>query len=1748
MAADDFQPWTVYYKAVADFSDLIAEAAKARAELAALTKSLDGVGKDFSAEAAKAAKSQELVTRSILDEKTAMDTAVTAAKSYDRWVLYGGRESMAQHLTDLQKEEQLTRLLNIQKQRGFFTPMQDYAFRQREYQQLLLWNRAEMMGYQTPQQYLTYLTQERTAFEGMTKAWTARDQAIAAALATMSSYADKFGALSLNPRQLAQANKALDAYQLNISQTPDQLRTSTDLLGLGPANASLDAYQLNLSQTPDEVTTKADFDDSAALTRLAAWQAALRAASSELSVGTQVRIPLGAGSPQALPPGTDTTTVTKLLLPPGTQKADSLLATTLQQITAAEIAMKAAAIPAAAATGSLGDKIDQTIEAAKGLGELSVAGLELLHTFQDMAKTSLEMAKANDELAKANEDVASTNQDVADTNQEVADTLDDTTAKAFGAAAAEKAYETSTAKTTAAQKSLTAGTQETTTSLTDEGNAADRTSSFLNFLSGYQKDAGATAASAADDQAKFADSLKNTQQESDVLEGKIISNDEYLKAMAADSASAAGENDHLGNSFRDLGLAASAAAGSASGGGGKGGGGGSGLLGAAGAAAAGGAAARRAYGAWGLLGGRIALFGGATFIAGWHLAADVLIEFAAVAIPAIITALASLGAYMTAAFATYSAAYSHFYAQIVTTAATKIDLSPFKYTGSGPAGLSGGTITAKQLEKLTGLPTVTRLDFTAQAVQPSVMQQLGEVLDVMKTGTGEFNNLAISTANSLDRFTARIVYDFDHSGGALNNFLDIGKRDLTAFGHVFSAFGTLFMNFVKATEITHVAEDLLNTLAVVLKFAAGVTSALGPVGLALLIGGHALFVYGGIAVTALKGMAVAGLGLTSVLSKLGGPFQALNGFSYDAAKSLGATNDQLIKIAARAPGIQAIGDATNLSTADIAKLQVETDKAGDSLYDMARGSTAGQEAMAKFGSGLDDAGLDAVALTGYLGRSDEEIGHVADSMAKTATQSKGFKSSLSDLGNTVSNLAGGWHKAGGESLILGEDMDKAASRTGLLAKASDGLLAFFSGPTGILVSFAAAAVVYGIVADKIITATDATDRFIAAINSGLATAPIWKLAPQLATDFLNVSNRLEQANVAAGKLESTFLGFKGFSGVSGMEGLSALSGLPHLLAPIGPALEDISKASDDSSGHLSVFGRVGATALHSLIDDIPGVGQAANKLLNLGGAATQAAHDSESFQAEQHLLGQQLTTVISHTSQLGALFGGNLSKGIGAATLAGITNSQMLTTNAKDWAIAMIQVKAMISGYEQFGQKAGALGNDIDAVTYAQSDQLKMMQQLNQAWDTFSANVAAPRTTFIAFAQSIVAMGQDAKQSGASMTGLGGEITKAAATVSNRSLTLQQDFQNTYSDAEQMLDALRTSGAPASVFDGVVKNLVQVLLPLAGQSRAAHAEISVLAQEAGGPASQNLKTLSEWAGKTKNPMLALQSATNKTTEATANLAQQTKLVSQSLQSYVNQAIVVAELKTLGFAGALNTLTEAQKKYGDNSLQAQEAQQKLNNIINKAQNAASAYTQDNNGLTASTEKYQTALNNSEGARTQMINDLAKSSNGTVQSSKDLQNYTDLVLTNQGNTQAGHAARAQLVADLISAGDKAGYANSLVTQYTKEISQNANATDNAHAARQQMITDFQGAGQWGNQAKFDLNAYTIMVDQNKQHTQAGHDIRAQLIADLTKATGSAKLAKEMVNEYTTALTKIPKNEHTAITVSGTGSWSVCQPACR
>lgn len=313
---------------------------------------------------------------------------------------------------------------------------------------------------------------------------------------------------------------------------------------------------------------------------------------------------------------------------------------------------------------------------------------------------------------------------------------------------------------------------------------------------------------------------------------------------------------------------------------------------------------------------------------------------------------------------------------------------------------------------------------------------------------------------------------------------------------------------------------------------------------------------------------------------------------------------------------------------------------------------------------------------------------------------------------------------------------------------------------------------------------------------------------------------------------------------------------------------------------------------------------ATEAIFNTGSAIQVATNRQRELSAGQK---QQIDQANLLTYRLGLLahnYGLTLPQAMAVAQMAGVKMGDMLNGSRRSLLLVEMQVGSIINSYKEMGQSSSMVGEDISALTYAESSQLANMQKLNQAYDTFTKNVAGPSQGFIAFAQSVVQFGTDAQTAGAKMNGFGGEVQKVAKKMTTPALQLQSDFQQTFNSAEQLFDAMRMAQAPSNVMVSAMKNAVAVLLPMTRGNKEALAQVSALAQEVGGPATLSMKQLAKWTGHTHDPMKQLQKAADNTGISIYNLNADAKKLSTTLNQDLNTMIAKVVLSTSNVQGAM----------------------------------------------------------------------------------------------------------------------------------------------------------------------------------------------------------------------------------------------------
>lgn len=327
------------------------------------------------------------------------------------------------------------------------------------------------------------------------------------------------------------------------------------------------------------------------------------------------------------------------------------------------------------------------------------------------------------------------------------------------------------------------------------------------------------------------------------------------------------------------------------------------------------------------------------------------------------------------------------------------------------------------------------------------------------------------------------------------------------------------------------------------------------------------------------------------------------------------------------------------------------------------------------------------------------------------------------------------------------------------------------------------------------------------------------------------------------------------------------------------------------------------TVVSQTVGDLAAVTQQLAKAQATGvGNATELA-------GAQRGLSTDLGNELSHVGQVSKAYGTDFVGALALLNTAGVKTSDLFSAQGHVWAADLQQVKGLVEGYAAMGQGLTALQNDVSVQLVTSSDQVTAMGKLNKAWDAWVKTVAGAPLEFIALAQGLATFQQDAAVAGASMTGLG-----------KASLTLQNDFQTSYNNVQGFFDAFRNDQALTGQgdFTKFVKDAVASLIPMAGGSKEAAAQISALAQEAGGPATTNIKTLTQWVGNIKDPLKALYDASNQAAIGASSLSQDAARLTTTLQQDLNPAMAKAIFNAHGGQGVFNAFADSLAKSGPSS--------------------------------------------------------------------------------------------------------------------------------------------------------------------------------------------------------------------------------------
>lgn len=355
-----------------------------------------------------------------------------------------------------------------------------------------------------------------------------------------------------------------------------------------------------------------------------------------------------------------------------------------------------------------------------------------------------------------------------------------------------------------------------------------------------------------------------------------------------------------------------------------------------------------------------------------------------------------------------------------------------------------------------------------------------------------------------------------------------------------------------------------------------------------------------------------------------------------------------------------------------------------------------------------------------------------------------------------------------------------------------------------------------------------------------------------------------------------------------------------------------------------------------LVGNIAHIGDAIKDLFTTGpGIQQQVTDNVKALESAFNQLSGQEQNLLTVTAQLmeGQIKGQTASfsytQSLGILNAAGVQASDSLQ-------LMQTKVSGLITGWAQFGLSASQIGNSVNALALQTEMGQTSISKLTSAYSNFISTVTSGESSFATFGEGLGTLQQALSATGASGVSfsdtLGKFTVKGTAAgaamdgLSQSSLNLRGAFASEITNATSLFNSLTTlssvsvAGAQGqNLLAQAGKDMVAELLPLAKGSQAAMAEVSALAQLAGGPATTSFQQLSQWVGNVKDPMSSLNKIEQQLTVSSSNLYQDTMnlagAMNQTLTSAISTAIFTAEKGPQAMANLANALADLANKSG-----------------------------------------------------------------------------------------------------------------------------------------------------------------------------------------------------------------------------------------
>jgi hypothetical protein len=332
-------------------------------------------------------------------------------------------------------------------------------------------------------------------------------------------------------------------------------------------------------------------------------------------------------------------------------------------------------------------------------------------------------------------------------------------------------------------------------------------------------------------------------------------------------------------------------------------------------------------------------------------------------------------------------------------------------------------------------------------------------------------------------------------------------------------------------------------------------------------------------------------------------------------------------------------------------------------------------------------------------------------------------------------------------------------------------------------------------------------------------------------------------------------------------------------------------------------------------------GQYSTDLRSVGSAMAMNTQTAATYTAAQQQLQHQTANVATGAAYLASTYHTSLIGAMELATTAGVKLVSGITGTGQAAAIARLQIADLVQGYRAMGTPVGLVGKYMDAMAIQAGLAGTQMSKVSQAFDQLVQNITGGTASLGSMVESIHNIGAVTQSANGKLGEFGGQLS---LTMSQSAKAMQgfgqvgsqvwQNFDSTLNGSdEQLADWVRTAQAMGTITKGQMttafRGMVAQLLPFTSHSRAAVEELSQLAQEAGGPATDSFKKLKDWVDAGAHSSSDMSKAIQDATIKMGNMAQVAQNLGNVLNNDIVNAMGTAEFKTSGVAAATLKYTQ-----------------------------------------------------------------------------------------------------------------------------------------------------------------------------------------------------------------------------------------------